>query len=57
MKRDQMKRTLYASVIAGFCAMIPVVLLANAPGTMSSLAQSGQVDCIRPDHFVFDLCQ
>ena len=51
MKRDQMKRTLYASVIAGFCAMIPGVLLANAPGTMSSLAQSGQVDCIRPDHF------
>ena len=57
MKRDQMKRTLYASVIAGFCAMIPDVLLANAPGTMSSLAQSGQVNCIRPDHFVFDLCQ
>jgi hypothetical protein len=52
-----MKRTLYASVIAGFCAMIPGVLLANAPGTMCSLAQSGQVDCIRPDHFTYDLCQ
>ena len=57
MKRVQMKRTLYASVIAGFCAMIPGVLLANAPGTMCSLAQSGQVDCIRPDHFTYDLCQ
>ena len=57
MKRDQMKRTLYASVIAGFCAAIPGVLRANAPGTMCSLAQSGPVDCIRPDHFAFDLCQ
>ena len=52
-----MKRTLYAIVIAGFCAMIPSVLLANVPGTMCSLAQSGQVDCIRPDHFTYDLCQ
>lgn len=24
---------------------------------MCSLAQSGQVDCIRPDHFTYDLCQ
>ena len=57
MKRDQMKRTLYASVIAGFCATVPSVLLATSPGTMCSLAQSGPVDCIRPDHFAFDLCQ
>ena len=57
MKRDQMKRTLYASVIAGFRAAIPVVLRANAPGTMCSLAQSGQIDCIRSDHFAYDLCQ
>ncbi|MEP3179158.1 MAG: lytic transglycosylase domain-containing protein [Lentilitoribacter sp.] len=30
---------------------------AQSPGTMCSLAQSGPVDCIRPEHFVFDLCQ
>jgi soluble lytic murein transglycosylase-like protein len=52
-----MKRTLDASVIAGFCVVILGVLLANAPGTMCSLAQSGQVDCIRPNHFTYDLYQ
>ena len=54
MKRDQMKRTLYASVIADFWAAPPAVLLANAPGTMCSWAQSGQADCIHPDHFTYD---
>ena len=57
MKRDQMKRILYASVIAEFWTATPVVFLANAPGPMCSWAQSGQVDCIRPDHFTYDLCQ
>jgi hypothetical protein len=32
-------------------------VFAQSPGTMCSLAQSGPVDCIRPEHFVFDLCQ
>jgi hypothetical protein len=57
MKRDQMKDMLSASLIAVFCSVIPSILPAASPGTMCSLAQSGQVDCIRPEHFAFDLCQ
>ena len=48
MKRDQMKRILYASVIAEFWTATPVVLLANAPGTMCSWAQSGGLIVFAP---------
>jgi hypothetical protein len=41
-----------------FCvAVFSKATFAASPGTMCSLAQSGSIDCIRPEHFAYDLCQ
>ena len=52
--QNQMRLLLACLFVTG---MFAKSTLAASPGTMCSLAQSGQVDCIRPEHFAYDLCQ